>query len=177
MPTIVKLNLSFDLRFLFVPRVQRFRNSLRPRPVRSPAVSVEADLPSTRKTRGASMPSLALHRGQASRLAIRIGLKLLPHRSHLNISPPELSNTGVPISALRSGNRHRSHIRFCRSVNESCVACRDRPPTSAARRPRRSAKILKGRASDNNHEESDNNYEEEERLEGRKRRRVSLSAD
>ncbi|HEX3324096.1 MAG TPA: hypothetical protein VHR65_03000 [Solirubrobacterales bacterium] len=32
--------------------------------------------------------------------------------------------------------------------------------------------------SDNNHEESDNNHEEEEeRLEGRKRRRPSLSAD
>src|SRR2546426_12498400 len=37
---------------------------------------------------------------------------------------------------------------------------------------------LKRRASDDNHEESDNHHEEEEeRLEGRKRRRLSLSAD
>ena len=40
------------------------------------------------------------------------------------------------------------------------------------------SKAKKSIADDNNHEESDNNHEEEEeRLEGSKRRRLSLSAD
>src|SRR5262245_18774132 len=47
----------------------------------------------------------------------------------------------------------------------------------AKRTSKTSAKVAK-KAADNNHEESDNNHEEDEqRLEGRNRRRLSLSAD
>jgi hypothetical protein len=43
------------------------------------------------KIKGADTPSLARQRGQIWVGGTRIGLKLLPHRSHLNISSPVLS--------------------------------------------------------------------------------------
>jgi hypothetical protein len=45
------------------------------------------------KCNGADIPSRARQRGQFPMLTARLGLKLLPQRSQLNISPPVLDTT------------------------------------------------------------------------------------
>lgn len=78
-------------------------NSSRDSPPRGgPSSASEVPAENGAKFNDADTPSRARHLGHDSIVVTRIGLKPLPHLSHLNISLLP-SDPGVPTSALRSG--------------------------------------------------------------------------